>query len=321
MTTLTAHSVADLFERAVVTARDGEKASPRGIPTREALGMTLHLTQPRARLLLPTGPTGRVLNTAFAAAECVWILSGSDDAWIYDYNARLRQYADDGILRGAYGPRMRRWRGRVDQLAHVVELLRRDPDSRQAVVQLYDPSRDTYGHKDVPCTLNWRFQLRQGRLHMATTMRSQDVWTGLPYDLFTFTVLHELMAGWLGAEVGEYRHHVDSLHLYESDLDRAAAALGTVASPVMEPLDAPWVGFDALLGRVRDLESTGHPGWDSFTAVMAGYRCWKQGREDKARTFASLATGPLSQGLHAWLDTLEHRREATAAPSTTVGVR
>jgi len=320
MTTMTAESVADLFEQAITLSRDGDKASPRGLPTREALGVTLRLTRPRARLLLPAAAGGRVLNTAFAAAECVWILSGSNDPWIYDYNSRLRQYADEGVLRGAYGPRLRSWRGEVDQLEHVVELLRRDPDSRQAVIQLYDPQADAPGHKDIPCTLGWRFQLRQGRLHMATTMRSQDVWTGLPYDLFTFTVLHELVAGWLGVELGEYRHHVDSLHLYETDLDLADAALGKVASPEMDSLATPWSGFDAMLDRVRGFEPTVHPAWDSFTAVMAGYRCWKEGRYDKARTFAALATGPMRQGLEAWFEELEHRRHRGTQSATAGAV-
>ncbi len=51
----------------------------------------------------------------------------------------------------------------------------------------------------------YRFFLRDGRLHMHTTMRSQDVWLGFCYDIFTATMLQELLAGWLGAELGSYR--------------------------------------------------------------------------------------------------------------------
>jgi len=217
---------------------------------------------------MPVAAPARVINPAFAVAETVWILSGSDAPWIFDYNARLRRYADDGVLRGAYGPRLRRWAGGVDQLDRVTELLRADPDSRRAVIQLYDPSRDAAGHSDVPCTLGFCFYLRQGRLHMLTSMRSQDAWTGLPYDLFCFTTVHELVAGWLGAGLGEYRHHVGSLHVYEADLEPASALTGLPASVAMPALATPRRGFDELLDRVERGDGTGHPGWDALADAM-----------------------------------------------------
>jgi hypothetical protein len=129
---------------------------------------------------------------AFAAAEAIWILSGSDAPWIYQYNKRLADYADDGRLMGAYGPRLRRWHGTTDQLALARTLLASDPDTRRAVIQLYAPEIDAHGHKDVPCTLGYRFFLRDGLLHMHTTMRSQDLWLGFCYDIFTATILQEL---------------------------------------------------------------------------------------------------------------------------------
>nr|MDT0667791.1 thymidylate synthase [Micromonospora sp. DSM 115978] len=115
------------------------------------MGAHLRLTDPRRRFV-DLHPA-RVLNPAFAVAEAVWILSGSDDPWIYDFNRALLGYADDGVLRGAYGPRLRRWHGAVDQLDEVRRQLADDPDSRRAVVTLYDPQRDHAGHRDVPCTL------------------------------------------------------------------------------------------------------------------------------------------------------------------------
>jgi hypothetical protein len=202
MTSLTADSIAELFSGAVTLAKSGEKISPRGMATHEVRDVHLLLTQPRARLLY--APPARIVNPAFAVAETVWHLSGSDAAWIFDYNNRLRQFADEGVLLGAYGPRMRNWAGKVDQLARVVEILQADPDSRRALIQLYDPAQDAAGHKDVPCTLGFRFHLRAGRLHMATMMRGQDVWIGMPYDVFFYTVLHELVAGWLDAELASF---------------------------------------------------------------------------------------------------------------------
>ncbi|MEU8324117.1 thymidylate synthase [Nonomuraea sp. NPDC048881] len=313
MTTISGGTIAELFAGAVHLTLEGEKVKPRGMETREVLDVRLLLEQPRARLLY--APPARVLNTAFAVAETVWILSGSDAPWIYEFNGQLRQYAeDDGILRGAYGPRMRRWDGHVDQVAQVLATLRDDPHSRRAVIQLYDPARDCGGHRDVPCTLGYRFHLRQGRLHMATTMRSQDLWTGLPYDIFAATTLQELMAGWLGAELGYYHHHVDSLHLYERDLDKAVDVVrpnSTIApAPILPSLETPWEGFDALLADVRSGRPVNHPGWDCMAAVLASYQQWKRGKRDAALKGAAAISGPLGDGLRASYAALQSRAES-----------
>ncbi len=310
------HSSANELYAAVCreVRRRGHRAAPRGMSTTEVLGAHLCLTEPRRRFV--SLPPARVLNPAFAVAEALWILSGSDDPWIFIYNRSLAQYADGGRLQGAYGPRMRRWRGEVDQLDHVRRLLLRDPDSRQAVIQLYDPSRDTRGHRDVPCTLNYRFFLRRGRLDMHTTMRSNDVWLGLPYDLFTATLLQELMAGWLGAELGSYHHHVDSLHIYAQHDERAAAvAASTVAaSPVMPALAAPAVPFTEFLASVvagAPTEDAG-PAWSAFAAILASYRQWAGGQRPTARAAAATIDGELGRALRQWYDHL--------APASLTGV-
>ncbi|GAA1613744.1 hypothetical protein GCM10009733_007340 [Nonomuraea maheshkhaliensis] len=308
MTTISGGTITELFTNALALTVEGDKVSPRGIATRELLDVRLLLTDPRARLL--DARPGRVINAAFAVAETVWILSGADGPWIYDFNGQLRQYAEnDGILRGAYGPRLRSWDGNIDQIAQALATLRGDPDSRRAVIQLYDPARDAGGHRDVPCTLGYRFHLRQGRLHMATTMRSNDLWTGLPYDIFAATTLHELMAGWLEAELGDYHHHVDSLHLYDSDLDKAATVLGGVCTDErrLPSLQTPWEGFDALLDDVRSGRPVGHPGWDAMSSVLDSYRRWKRGEREAAVAAAESVDGPLGEGLCAWYSVLKGR--------------
>ncbi|MGW6558515.1 thymidylate synthase [Streptomyces hydrogenans] len=313
MTHLTADSMAELFAGAVSLAKSGEKVSPRGMATREVRDVHLLLTQPRARLLHV--PPTRIVNPAFAVAETVWHLSGSDAPWIFDYNARLRQYADDGVLRGAYGPRMRNWAGKVDQLARAVEILKEDPDSRRSLIQLYDPARDAAGHKDVPCTLGFRFHLRDGRLHMATMMRGQDVWIGMPYDVFFYTVLHELVAGWLDTEPGEFHLYVGSLHIYDEHVEQAEQLTSLTATPAMPDLRTPWEGFDELLGQVMVREATGHPGWDTMSAALRSYRLWKDGQREQARRSADGIDGPLGHALAAWYGELERRRQQSAVPT------
>jgi thymidylate synthase len=318
MLILTAGSANELYAsvcRAV--RRRGRTASPRGMRTREVLGAHLMLTDPRRRLV--NLPPERVLNPAFAVAEALWILSGSDDPWIFAYNRTLIRYADGGRLRGAYGPRIRRWRDELDQLDYVRRLLARDPNTRQAVIQIYDPQIDTRGHRDVPCTLSYRFFLRSGRLDMHTTMRSNDVWLGLPYDLFTATILHELMASWVGAELGVYHHYVDSLHLYAQHKQQAAAiaALPVAPSTPMPALAVPAPdGFDELLTGViaGKPPADAGPAWSSFAAALASYRHWTDGDRPTAHAVATGIEGPLGSALSDW-----YSRLATASVAAGAG--
>jgi thymidylate synthase len=304
MLVLTEESATRLFVSVCeAVCHGGQIVSPRGMETSEVLGAHLCLTNPRHRFV--DVPPLRIINPAFAVAEAMWILSGSDDPWIFGYNRGLERYADDGRLQGAYGPRMRRWRGRIDQLDRARQLLLSDPDSRQAVVQLYDPERDTKGNRDVPCTLGYRFYLRQGRLHMHTTMRSQDLWLGFPYDIFTATLIQELMTGWLGAELGEYHHHVDSLHLYAQN--RAAAAeLSSHAthSECMPAVNVSWEQFDDTLTRTITGKLEGAGAWSTFATIMNSYRDWTDRERERARTKISDDPSYLAVALGRWYDRL-----------------
>ncbi|MBD2895619.1 Thymidylate synthase [Actinomadura sp. RB99] len=304
MINVSADSATTLWLAAVdAVVRSGTPHAPRGLRTREIVDAHLSLTRPRRRLVC--APPTRVINAAFAAAETVWILAGVDDDWIYTYNQRLQQFADDHVLRGAYGPRLRSWASGVDQLDLVRRELLADPSTRRAAVQLWDPARDHQGHRDVPCTLGYWFSLCDGRLDMHTTMRSQDLWLGFCYDLYVNTVVHELVAGWVGAELGVYHHHIGSLHLYDEHLPYARD-LATAAPPQadahtdMAPLAVPWEDFDQLLQAVIHGRECGHPGWTEMAEVMRSYRIYKSGDTSDGRAHAQGIDGPLGRALTAW---------------------
>ncbi|PKV84230.1 thymidylate synthase [Streptomyces sp. TLI_146] len=309
MINVCASSANELFTAACTAVlAEGQAVKPRGLVTTEVIGAHLTLTQPRRRLV--NVPPVRILNAAFAAAEAVWILSGADAAWICTYNQRMTQYAEAGRLRGAYGPRMRAWKPGCDQIDHVRQTLLADPDSRRALIQLYDPGRDIPHHSDIPCTLNYRFYVRSGRLDMHTTMRSQDLWLGFCYDLFTATILHELMAHWVGAELGHYHHHVDSLHLYETNLPAARRLpAAPVPSQAMEPLAIGWEDFGPLLSGITN-DGAVSGAWAEFARVMCSYRVWKGGDRADARHMITPPHGVLTDGLNSWYTKLEGRETA-----------
>ena len=145
-------------------------------------------------------------------------------------------------------------RGGVDQLRSTLVLLKERPSSRRAVVQLFNAEDIETHHKEVPCTTTFQFFIRDDRLHMAVTMRSNDAYKGLPHDIFCFTMIQEMLARALGVELGEYIHFAGSMHVYENNID-SAKSYGvegyqrTVEMPPM-PAGDPF----AIVKVLRDVE-------------------------------------------------------------------
>lgn len=196
-------------------AADGQKhAGTRG-GTRELLSVTLHITKPRARISISEN-RGKPFS---ALGELLWYLCGSDALeFIEPYVSRYADDAVNGILEGAYGPRLLALRDGINQFDSIYRLLCEKPGSRRAVIQLFNAEDITIRRKEIPCTTTMQFHLREERLHMSVTLRSNDAYFGLPHDVFCFTMIQEMMARRLGVEMGEYYQYVGSMHVYEDKL-------------------------------------------------------------------------------------------------------
>ena len=200
-----------------------DAVGPRGLGTRELRNTWYRLEDvTKCATWLP----GRNLNYPFMVAEWLWIYLGRDDLeMIKYYNANIAKFSDDGEkFYGAYGPR---WRG---QIGGCIERLRKDPDSRQAVLALWRESYNRVSNlggymstKDVPCTLVMQYMIRRGKLEASVCMRSSDTWLGLPYDLFNFAMLQRCVAAELQLQPGPLTLAIGSSHLYDSNLDAAKA--------------------------------------------------------------------------------------------------
>jgi thymidylate synthase len=167
----------------------------------------------------------RNMSVKYALGELLWYMSGSNQLKsIVPYSKAWDGLSDDGeTVNSAYGYRIRERFG-FNQWDYVREMLTKDPLSRQAVIHIKDASRKQT--KDTPCTMSLQFLIREGRLYMTTIMRSNDIWLGFPYDVFSFTALQVIMAMELGVEVGEYTHIAGSLHLYERNWVKEEADSG-----------------------------------------------------------------------------------------------
>lgn len=194
---------------------DGIETNPRGMLVKEIVNGGYSVPMP-AYLDLKD----RKVNLPFMFAEAGWIISGSNRLMDVEYFMKgYANFSDDKIfMKGAYGPKV------VDQLPYVTESILNDNDTRQAVLTIW---RERPGpSKDIPCTVAMQFLLRGGKLHLVTTMRSQDVVLGFTYDVFTFSMVARavqciLFMRGLQVELGNLYVNAGSLHLYERHFEDA----------------------------------------------------------------------------------------------------
>lgn len=261
----------DICQRVVT---QGKSVRPRGLLTHELTDFTLEIMDPTDAL--PVG-VGRKLNPSIAAAEALQLIAGvSRPDLMVDISANFAQFKDGDRFWGAYGERVRLDGGEDGEDVHQAEIivarLKKDPDSRQALMVLWRPELDLIdGKHDYPCTVMLMFMIRRGRLQLHVTMRSNDVWWGLAYDAFQFTQLQLTVAHALGLPVGSYFHHAVSLHAYERDFPsigmlhypRTASRPQTPRGIKINDEDAPpWRALEAhahslLLGQ----QCGQHPWW------------------------------------------------------------
>lgn len=156
----------------------------------------------------------RKMPMRYAVGELMWYLSGNPSLKaIQNYTKAWDRMSDDGIVVNSNYGWCIRHKYEFDQWEYVKDLFKKDKNTRQAVLHI--KTADNRPSKDVNCTVCVQFLLRDNKLHATTYMRSNDIWMGFPYDVFTFTALQCKMAMELGVEIGTYTHIAGSLHLYE----------------------------------------------------------------------------------------------------------
>ena len=109
--------------------------------------------------------------------------------------------------------------------------LQKDKDTRQAILRFSLPEHSFVGNKDFTCTLGGIFLIRENKLNLTISMRSNDLTLGLVYDLPWFISLiykmrDELKETYPDLEIGTYTHQVHSLHIYDRDQEKILKMLG-----------------------------------------------------------------------------------------------
>ena len=233
--------------------QEGEVVIVRSHETREVRSHLIKIASPLERVYLIPHRN----NNIFAQiAETLWVMGGrSDMAFLSRYLPRAGDFSDDGkVWRGGYGSRLRNWQG-IDQIKEVASILNKDPYSRRAVIVIFDPAQDYIESKDIPCNNLLHFFIRQGKLHLNVSIRSNDIWWGFSgINTFEWSVLHEMMAYWTGSAVGEYSHFASSLHLYDRHYQQASKIIANFQDKTLydfgftnPPFSTPLEDFDKTI--------------------------------------------------------------------------
>ena len=185
--------------------------------TKALFNVGFYITDPKDRKIINKE---REWNENYADCEWLWYLSGDRSVdKLGEFYGKIppiweKMANAEGNVNSNYG-----WQwDRNNQIDYVLDLLKNEPDTRQAVITILDmKEHDTFTY-DTPCTYAIQFTIVNGRLDMCVTMRSNDLWYGFCNDQYQFSKLQELMAYRLDIETGTYYHFAHNMHLYNNKI-------------------------------------------------------------------------------------------------------
>jgi hypothetical protein len=258
----------DLLDRVVrlgATYTSGPASHNAGRPIHELPHGALEFSHLPSRLIGCSEP-GAWISTGLAAARFLYMLTGRRDIrFIEPFSGGIRKFSADGTSLGgsAYGSRLFGNRPGEDQVRQCVKTIRDRPNTKRAAATLSRPYTADKPAVDVACCLGIAFMPRAATLDTSVIMRANDAIRLLPYNLFEFSMLAEMVARLTGTEPGTYRHLAVSMHLRGEHDIRLAGDL--LASPArgsvtgMSPMpELTWDTVDAIAGLGSALSEALH---------------------------------------------------------------
>ena len=211
-----------------------DKTDRTGTGTRSVFGYQMRFDLDDGFPLVTT----KKLHLKSIIHELLWFLSGDTNiGYLRENGVRIwDEWADEnGDLGPVYGAEWRSWPtpdgGSIDQIAQVVDQIRRTPDSRRLIVTAWNPA-DVDRQALPPCHCLFQFYVAGGKLSCQMYQRSADIFLGVPFNIASYALLTMMMAQVTGLRPGTFVHTLGDAHLYANHLDQARLQLEREPRPL-----------------------------------------------------------------------------------------
>ena len=206
--------------------------------------------------------------------ELLWFIAGDTNIkYLNDHGVTIwDEWADkDGNLGPVYGHQWRSWPApdgkTIDQLANVVEQIKRNPDSRRLIVSAWNPA-EVDKMALPPCHSLFQFYVIDGRLSCQLYQRSADVFLGVPFNIASYALLTMMVAQSCGLKPGDFVHTLGDAHIYLNHLEQVNTQLSR------EPRALPTMRLnpekkDIFSFEYEDFTLEGYDPWPVIKAPIA----------------------------------------------------
>ncbi len=236
-----------------------EKGTPKsdrtGTGTHSVFGWQMRFDLAKGFPLVTT----KKLHLRSIIHELIWFLQGDTNiAYLKEHGVGIwDEWADaEGNLGPVYGKQWRSWQcadGRtIDQIAWLIEEIKRNPDSRRLVVSAWNVA-DLDAMALQPCHTMFQFHVANGKLSCQLYQRSGDIFLGVPFNIASYALLTHMVAQVCGLAVGDFVHTLGDAHLYLNHFDQAHEQLARMphALPTLHLNPDVSSIFDFRYGDVR----------------------------------------------------------------------
>ncbi len=253
-----------------VLERGQRKSDRTGTGTLSTFGWQLRFDLADRFPLLTT----KKLHLKSIVYELLWFLRGDTNVrWLQERGVTIwDEWADaSGELGPVYGHQWRHWPARdgatIDQLANVVDSLKRKPDSRRHIVTAWNPA-DLDRMALPPCHALFQFYVAEGRLSCQLYQRSADLFLGVPFNIASYALLTLMVAQVIGFKPAEFVLTLGDAHLYLNHLDQAREQLARAPRPFPRMKLNPAVQ-DLFAFRYEDFTLEGYEPHPAIKAPIA----------------------------------------------------
>jgi thymidylate synthase len=175
--------------------------------------------------------TTKKLHLKSIIHELLWFLSGSTNVkYLQENGVRIwNEWADEnGELGPVYGHQWRSWPdyngGTIDQISNVVEMIKKNPDSRRLIVSAWNVA-EVDRMALPPCHSLFQFYVANGKLSLQLYQRSADIFLGVPFNIASYALLLQMMAQVTGLECGDFIHTLGDAHIYKNHFEQVRIQL------------------------------------------------------------------------------------------------